>query len=218
MTLSTRRVRLSVRLGLTLYVAFLLTQAASAAQRPALRPQPVSPQAPPEPPPAREGHTVGPDSSAGQYPAGGSSMRQVPPPGSPTPYGPLPPPAPPFRDTPYGAHANPGPPGSPGFLHPHFPEYQTRYGIWYQPDSFHESTKAVYRPSPFRPRGWGNLFYEPCRPDRMDYARAVVDDLPSRYGPAYYPHYTEPSECLVRPTRRYVPPVWGAAEAHHATR
>lgn len=190
MTVSIRCQHPSVRLGLTLYVACLVTQSAAAAAQPRnVRAQPASPPA-----------------------------MTVPAPGSLTPYGPLPPPAPPFRDTVYGARANPGPPGSPGFLHPHYPEYQTRYGIWYQPDSFSEPAKAIYRPSPFRPRGFGNLFYEPCRPDRMDYARAVVDDLPSRYGPAYYPHYTEPSECLVRPTRTYVPPVWGSAEAGQARR
>ncbi|HEX6983911.1 MAG TPA: hypothetical protein VF170_00980, partial [Planctomycetaceae bacterium] len=146
--------------------------------------------------------------------ASGASLRPVPPPGTPTPYGPLPPPAPPFRDTVYGAHANPGPPGSPGWLHPHFPEYQTRYGVWYQPRSFWEPQREVYRPQPFRPRGWGNLFVEdPCRHDRMDYNRYVVKDLPSRYGPSYYPLYQPPSECVIfRPERHYTPPVHGSAE------
>ncbi|MGC1273245.1 MAG: hypothetical protein WBC44_06025 [Planctomycetaceae bacterium] len=142
-----------------------------------------------------------------------SSMMPPPPIGTPTPYGPLPPPSPPFRDTVYGAHANPGPPGGPSYLHPNLPDYQTKYGIWYQPRSFWEPRREVYRPSPFRPRGWGNLFNDdPCRRDRMDYNRYVVKDLPSRYGPSYYPLYQPPGECLVRPERHYTPPVWGAAE------
>jgi hypothetical protein len=147
---------------------------------------------------------------------GGTAVRPpvpLPPVGTETPYGPLPPPAPPFRDTPYGAHANPGPPGGPSFLHPNFPAYQTQYGIWYQPRAFWEPVREVYRPQPFRPRGWGNLFVDdPCRKDRMDYNRYVVKDLPSRYGPSYYPLYQPPSECLIRPERHYVPPVWGSAE------
>ena len=177
--------------GMTVYVAFLLTQAAIASDgSPGLH-------VPPEPAP----------------PVPLASPGEAAVPGMPTPYGPLPPPAPPFRDTIHGAHANPGSPGSPGFLHPHFPEYQTRYGIWYQPRSFHEPAREVYRPSPFRPRGWGNLFDDPCRHDRMDYNRYVVKDLPSRYGPSYYPKYTPPSECVIfRPERHYRPPVYGAAE------
>lgn len=142
-----------------------------------------------------------------------SAMMPPPRPGTPTPYGPLPPPAPPFRDTVYGAHPTPGPPGGPSHLHPNYPDYQTRYGIWYQPRSFWEPFREIYRPSPFRPRGWGNLFNDdPCRHDRIDYNRYVVKDLPSRYGPSYYPLYQPPGECLIRPERHYRPPVWGAAE------
>lgn len=177
--------------GLTVYVAFLLTQAGYAAQTP------NGARLAPQPDPLSQNVNVPP---------------VPPPPGSPTPYGPLPPPAPPFRDTMYGAHANPGAPGSPGFLHPHYPEYQTRYGIWYQPKSFQEPYKEVYRPSPFRPRGWGNMGYDPCLHDRMDYNRYVVEELPSRYGPSYYPKYTPASECLIRPERAYSPPVRGSAE------
>ena len=108
-----------------------------------------------------------------------------------------------FADTPYGARPVPGVPGSPSFGLPHRPEQTNRYGIWYRPKSFHAPNRAVYRPSPFRPRGFGNLFDRPCVPDRMDYARYTVRDLPSRYGPAYYPHFRENTECLIRPTRAY---------------
>jgi hypothetical protein len=195
--------------GLTVYVAFLLTQAANAQDA---------------------GPGLGPDRSAaggalGLNESGSDALEDdrstpaalppvPPPPGTPTAYGPLPPPAPPFRDTVFGAHANAGPPGGPSFLHPNFPEYQTRYGIWYQPRSFWEPTREVYRPQPFRPRGWGNLFVDdPCRHDRMDYNRYVVKDLPSRYGPSYYPLYQPPSECVIfRPEREYHPPVHGSAE------
>ena len=108
-----------------------------------------------------------------------------------------------FADTEYGASETPGVPGLPGFGLPHRPAPTNRYGIWYRPKSFHAPNRAVYRPSPFRPRGFGNLFDRPCVPDRLDYERYTVRDLPSRYGPAYYPHYRENTECLVRPTRRY---------------
>jgi len=47
----------------------------------------------------------------------------------------------------------------------------------------------------------------------MDYNRYVVKDLPSRYGPSYYPKYTPASECVIfRPERHYTPPVYGGAE------
>ena len=108
-----------------------------------------------------------------------------------------------FADTPYGARPVPGIPGSPSFGLPHRPEQTNRYGVWYRPKSFHAPNRAVYRPSPFRPRGFGNLFDRPCVPDRMDYARYTVRDLPSRYGPEYYPHFRENTECLIRPTRAY---------------
>lgn len=178
--------------GLTVYVAFLLTQSGYAAQGP------YGSTLNPEPDPVSSGSPATP-------------APVPPPPGSPTSYGPLPP-APPFRDSIYGAYPNPGPPGAPGYLHPHYPEYQTRYGIWYQPRSFQEPMKEPYRPSPFRPRGWGNLFYDPCLRDRIDYNRYVVEELPSRYGPSYYPKYTPAAECLIRPERAYSPPVWGSAE------
>ena len=186
--------------GLTLYVDFLLTTAAATAADDASSERAAA---------GRDGSALTPEPDPLSSPA----MVPVPPPGTPTPYGPLPPPAPPFRDTVYGAHINPGPPGGPSFLHPNLPEYQTKYGIWYQPRSFWEPSREVYRPQPFRPRGWGNLFVDdPCRRDRMDYNRYVVKDLPSRYGPSYYPLYQPPSEGLLRPERHYRPPVWGSAE------
>ena len=110
-----------------------------------------------------------------------------------------------LADSEYGVRPDPGPPGSPAFGLPHRPAPTNRYGIWYRPSSFHAPNRAVYRPSPFRPRGFGNLFDRPCVPDRMDYARYTVRDLPSRYGPTYYPKYRDNTECLVRPTRHYDP-------------
>lgn len=185
--------------GLTVYVAFLLSFAAHAAG-------PARTPVPPAPAPA----ATDPGAIA-QAPAN-MAARPAPAIGSPTPYGPLPPPAPAFSDTIYGSRATPGPPGAPGFLHPHFPENQSHYGIWYQPRSYLASQRKPYRPRPFRPRGFGNVFYEPCRQLRMDYNREVVTDLPSQYGPSYYPHYSWPSECLFRPERHYSPPIWGEAE------
>ena len=108
-----------------------------------------------------------------------------------------------FADTEHGARPTPGEPGFPGFGLPHRPERTNRYGIWYQPKLFHAPNRAVYRPSPFRPRGFGNLFDRPCVPDRIDYTPHTVENLPSRYGPTYYPHFRENTECLVRPTRCY---------------
>ena len=205
MTALAMTLRRSVWIGLTVYVAFLLTIAAHAA---APVPRPSSP------PPA-DGSYVPPAPPVPMY-GEASPYRPMPQPapaiGAPTPYGPLPPPAPPFRDSIYGAHATPGAPGSPGYLHPHYPTYQSRYGIWYQPRSFHEAFREPYRPDPFRPRGWGNIFNDDCRRVRMDYNRYVVKDLPSQYGPSYYPNYSEASEGLLRPERHYSPPVWGAAE------
>jgi hypothetical protein len=195
--------------GLTLYVAFLVTTQAAAAADGA---QDDGRYADGGRDADDDGN--GPEMTPEPDPLSSQGLTPVPPPGTPTPYGPLPPPAPPFRDTVYGAHANPGPPGGPSFLHPNLPEYQTKYGIWYQPRSFWEPMREVYRPQPFRPRGWGNTFVDdPCRHDRMDYNRYVVKDLPSRYGPSYYPLYQPPSECvLFRPEKCYRPPVWGSAE------
>ena len=110
-----------------------------------------------------------------------------------------------FADTEYGARPGPGVPGAPGFGLPHRPEPINRYGVWYAPKLFHAPNRAVYRPSPFRPRGFGNLFDRPCVPDRIDYTAYTVRDLPSRYGPTYYPHFRENTECLIRPTRGYDP-------------
>lgn len=196
--------RRSAWIGLTLYVAFLLTIAAHAAGPVARSSSP--PSAPESYVPPAPSRMTADSSPYGPPPS--------PPPaiGAPTPYGPLPPPAPPFQESIYGAQPNPGVPGSPGYLHPHYPEYQTRYGIWYQPRSFHEPFREPYRPDPFRPRGWGNLFADDCRRVRMDYNRYVVKDLPSHYGPSYYPKYSQAGECLLRPERHYSPPVWGAAE------
>ena len=108
-----------------------------------------------------------------------------------------------FAETEYGARPDPGVPGAPGFGLPHRPEQTNRYGIWYRPKSFHAPNRAVYRPSPYRPRGFGNLFDRPCVPDRLDYTPYTVRDLPSRYGPTYYPKFRENTECLIRPTRAY---------------
>ncbi len=108
-----------------------------------------------------------------------------------------------FADTEFGAQPTPGEPGAPGFGLPHRSEQSARYGIWYRPKSLHAPNRAVYRPSPWRPRGFGNLFDRPCVTDRMDYSPYAVEDLPSRYGPTYFPHYRENTECLIRPTRHY---------------
>ena len=207
--------------GLTVYVAFVLTHSAAAIAPPPA-PVPLEPiPAAPAPSIYDRGLPNGAGESSGHplaarhpldMPTSQPAYGLATSPGTPTPFGPLPPPAEPFRDSPYGAHADPGPPGGPGYGHPHYATYQTRYGIWYQPRSYAEPAKQIYRPSPFRPRGLGNLLYDPCRQTRMDYTRAVIDDLPSQYGPAYYPNYVRRGECLVRPTRKYVPPVWGAAD------
>ena len=108
-----------------------------------------------------------------------------------------------FADTEYGARPTPGVPGSPSFGLPHRMEQTNRYGIWYLPKVFNGPNRAVYRPSPWRPRGFGNLFDRPCVTERIDYTPYTVEELPSRYGPTYYPHFRENTECLVRPTRCY---------------
>ena len=127
-------------------------------------------------------------------------------PGPPRPAVDSPPGTPFFAETEYGARPDLGLPGAPGYGVPHRLAPTNRYGVWYRPGSFHEPGREVYRPRPFRPRGNGGLFYRPCQPDRMDYARYTVRDLPSRYGPTYYPNYTDKTECLIRPVRAYDPP------------
>ncbi|MEM9701671.1 MAG: hypothetical protein AAF907_04425 [Planctomycetota bacterium] len=124
-------------------------------------------------------------------------------PGPPRPAVQSPPGAPFFADTEYGARPNLGHPCAPSAGSPHRMEQSNRYGIWYRPKSFNAPNRAVYRPSPFRPRGFGNLFDRPCVTDRMDYTPYSVRDLPSRYGPTYFPHFRKNTECLVRPTRHY---------------
>ncbi|NNJ26797.1 hypothetical protein [Alienimonas chondri] len=124
-------------------------------------------------------------------------------PGPPRPGIESPPGTPFFADSEYGARPTLGEPCSPSAGLPHRMEQSNRYGIWFLPKSFNAPNRAVYRPSPFRPRGFGNLFDRPCVTERIDYTPYTVEDLPSRYGPTYYPHFRQNNECLVRPTRHY---------------
>lgn len=91
-----------------------------------------------------------------------------------------------FRDTELGAHATLGEPwdGGVGYKHYDYPSY--RYDLWYRPRPFGWGIAERCAPSPFRPRGYGNLFNEQSTCYRMDYLRYVLTNHYSEYGPAYY--------------------------------
>jgi len=93
---------------------------------------------------------------------------------------------PPFRDSHLGAQPHLGQPddGGVGYTHYDYPRY--RYDIWYRPHAFGYGTAERCAPSPFRPRGYGDLFAEPSTCHRMDYSRYVVKNYGTDYGPSYY--------------------------------
>ncbi len=93
---------------------------------------------------------------------------------------------PPFRDSGLGDHSHLGAPddGGIGYKHYDFPSY--RYDIWYRPHAFGWGQAERCAPSPFRPRGYGDLFNDPSNCYRMDYNRYQLKESRSDYGPAYY--------------------------------
>jgi len=68
----------------------------------------------------------------------------------------------------------------------HFDLPPHHYSTWYRP-KVHELQKSDRcLPSPWRPRGFGNLFAK-RQGYRMDYAAFRLADPRTLYGPAYYP-------------------------------
>ncbi|MFQ5731453.1 MAG: hypothetical protein ACE5KM_05820 [Planctomycetaceae bacterium] len=93
---------------------------------------------------------------------------------------------PPFRDGPFGHHHHAGLPDDGGQGYRHFDHPNYRYGLWYRPHAFGYGVAERCPASPFRPRGYGNLFNDPSTCYRIDYNRYVVKNYASDYGPSYY--------------------------------
>lgn len=70
--------------------------------------------------------------------------------------------------------------------HPRYEEPSRYYDVWYRPSAFGRSARERFRPEPFTPRGYGNLFAAPAAPYRIDYHRYVLESPYSPYGPSYY--------------------------------
>lgn len=94
----------------------------------------------------------------------------------------------PFRDGQFGHHHHLGQPDDGGQGYRHFDQPNYRYDLWYRPHAFGYGVAERCAPSPFRPRGFGNLFNDPSTCYRMDYNRYVVKNYGSDYGPTYYHH------------------------------
>ena len=59
-------------------------------------------------------------------------------------------------------------------------------------------------PTPFKPRGYGNLFARPSTSHRMDYSRPYLIDPYSEYGPSYYVRQPDPNCCCRDPFPAHV--------------
>jgi hypothetical protein len=93
---------------------------------------------------------------------------------------------PPFRDSFLGAQPYLGRPDQGGVGYTHYDYQRYRYDIWYRPHAFGYGAAERCTPSPFRPRGYGNLFAEPSTCYRMDYSRYALKNYGTDYGPSYY--------------------------------
>jgi hypothetical protein len=85
----------------------------------------------------------------------------------------------------YRQHPDLGAPGSAahGFFHFNGPLH--RFGTWYRPRAATLTRFQRCAPDPFRPRGLGHLFAEPCDGFRMEYSPYKLHDASSQYGPSY---------------------------------
>lgn len=99
---------------------------------------------------------------------------------------------PPFQHGPLGAqpHLGEGVEGGQGYLHYDHPNY--RYGHLYRPARFGRGNAERCAPSPFRPRGYGNVFNEPSTCYRIDYNRFELKKYKTEYGPSYYRRLPDP--------------------------
>lgn len=103
---------------------------------------------------------------------------------------------PPFQQGPFGhqPHLGQGDDGGQGYKH--YDEPNHRYGHWYRPKALGWGNEARCAPSPFRPRGYGNLFNEPSTCYRLDYNRFALKSYRTEYGPSYYRRLPDP-RCAV---------------------
>jgi hypothetical protein len=80
---------------------------------------------------------------------------------------------------------NQGMPGTGGYGHSHFDQPMDRYTNWYRPRAATLGRSERCSPDTFRPRGFGNLFADPCDGFRMDYEPYSIGDGAALYGPSY---------------------------------
>ena len=85
-----------------------------------------------------------------------------------------------------------GAPGSAGNGYHHFSMPFDRYTNWYRPRAATLTNYQRCAPSPFRPRGFGNMFARPCDGYRMEYEPYTLEDAPSKYGPSYIARMPDP--------------------------
>ena len=98
----------------------------------------------------------------------------------------------PLRDGPFGTQSHFGRGDDGGQGHPHYDHPNYRYDIWYRPHAFGYGKAERCAPSPFRPRGYGDLFSEPSTCYRMDYSRHTLKNYGTDYGPSYYRRQPNP--------------------------
>ena len=92
----------------------------------------------------------------------------------------------------YRAAADPGSPASAGHGFQHFVMPMDKYTHWYRPRAATLAACQRCAPPAFRPRGFGDLFAEPCDGFRMEYAPYMLADGTSNYGPAYVARQADP--------------------------
>jgi hypothetical protein len=99
---------------------------------------------------------------------------------------------PPFQHGYYGDNPHLGQGDDPGQGYPHYDHPSHRYGQYYRPKAFGRGAAERCAPSPFRPRGYGNLFNESSMCHRIDYHRYALKDHASDFGPSYYRRQPDP--------------------------
>lgn len=78
-----------------------------------------------------------------------------------------------------------GAPGSAGFGFQHFAFPMHHYTTWHRPRAATLTRCRRCEEEDNRPRGFGNLFAEPCDGFRMEYSPYVLCAEKSQYGPSY---------------------------------
>lgn len=97
----------------------------------------------------------------------------------------------------YRQYPHPGPQWAATNGYPNYDYPDHLYGVWFRSQAWgstHRERCAI--PTPWRPRGFGNLFARPSTPHRMDYNRRVLIDPYSSYGPSYYVRQPDPRCCV----------------------